>query len=88
METAAANNIVSKFVVAHLGVPPMFYASMRFAVVLIAVFPWLRNAPRPLPCDDDVMLVDERHAFDREAHAVLLTSLRSTATVASSCGRP
>jgi len=43
----AANNIVSKFVVAHLGVPPMFYASMRFAVVVIAVFPWLRNLPRP-----------------------------------------
>ena len=43
----AANNIVSKFVVAHLGVPPMFYAAMRFAVVVIAVFPWLRNLPRP-----------------------------------------
>jgi O-acetylserine/cysteine efflux transporter len=43
----AANNIVSKFVVAHLGVPPMFYASMRFLVVVIAVFPWLRNLPRP-----------------------------------------
>ena len=44
----AANNIVSKFVVAHLGVPPMFYAAMRFAVVLIAVFPWLRSPPRPI----------------------------------------
>jgi drug/metabolite transporter (DMT)-like permease len=44
----AANNIVSKFVVAHLGVPPMFYATMRFAVVLIAVFPWLRHPPRPI----------------------------------------
>lgn len=43
----AANNIVSKFVVAHLGVPPMFYAAARFAVVLIAVFPWLRPMPRP-----------------------------------------
>ncbi|WP_421930920.1 DMT family transporter [Phenylobacterium sp.] len=43
----AANNIVSKFVVAHLGVPPMFYAAVRFAVVLIAVFPWLLPMPRP-----------------------------------------
>ncbi len=43
----AANNIVSKFVVAHLGVPPMFYAAVRFAVVLIAVFPWLLPMPKP-----------------------------------------
>ena len=43
----AMNNIVSKFVVTHLGVPPMFYAAMRFAVVSVAVFPWLRNMPRP-----------------------------------------
>ncbi|MFZ3007418.1 MAG: DMT family transporter [Phenylobacterium sp.] len=43
----AANNIVSKFVVTHLGVPPMFYAAVRFAVVLIAVFPWLLPMPRP-----------------------------------------
>ncbi len=43
----AANNIVSKFVVAHLGAPPMFYAAVRFAVVLIAVFPWLLPMPRP-----------------------------------------
>jgi O-acetylserine/cysteine efflux transporter len=43
----AANNIVSKFVVAHLGVPPMFYAAVRFAIVLIAVFPWLLPMPRP-----------------------------------------
>ena len=43
----AANNIVSKFVVAHLGAPPMFYAAVRFAVVLAAVFPWLLPMPRP-----------------------------------------
>jgi O-acetylserine/cysteine efflux transporter len=43
----AGNNIVSKFVVTQLGVPPMFYASMRFLVVSLAVFPWLRNMPRP-----------------------------------------
>ena len=43
----AANNVVSKFVVTHLGAPPMFYAAMRFLIVVIAVFPWLRNMPRP-----------------------------------------
>lgn len=43
----ATNNIVSKFVVAHLGVPPMFYAGVRFAIVLIAVSPWLLPMPRP-----------------------------------------
>ena len=43
----ATNNIVSKFVVTHLGVPPMFYAAVRFAVVLIVVFPWLLPMPRP-----------------------------------------
>ncbi|OXE37107.1 MAG: EamA family transporter [Phenylobacterium zucineum] len=43
----AANNVVSKFVVTHLGAPPMFYAAMRFAVVSLAVFPWLRHMPRP-----------------------------------------
>lgn len=43
----AANNIVSKFVVTHLGVPPMFYAGVRFAIVLVAVSPWLLPMPRP-----------------------------------------
>lgn len=45
--TWAVNNIVSKFVVAQLAVPPLFYAAVRFAVVLLAVFPWLRPMPRP-----------------------------------------
>lgn len=44
----AANNIVSKFVVAHLGAPPLFYAAVRFAVVAAVVFPWLKPVPRPL----------------------------------------
>jgi O-acetylserine/cysteine efflux transporter len=43
----AANNIVSKFVVTQLDVPPLFYAAVRFAVVLVAVFPWLLPMPRP-----------------------------------------
>ena len=44
----ASNNIVSKYVVSGLSVPPMFYATVRFAVVALAVSPWLFPAPRPL----------------------------------------
>ena len=39
----AANSIISKLVIANLGAPPMFYAALRFAVVLAVVWPWLRN---------------------------------------------
>ena len=43
----ASNNIVSKYLVSHLGVPPLFYAAMRFAVVALATLPWLSPMPRP-----------------------------------------
>lgn len=43
----ASNNIVSKYVVSHLGVPPLFYAALRFAVVALATAPWLLPMPRP-----------------------------------------
>lgn len=43
----ASNNIVSKYVIATLGVPPLFYAAVRFGVVALAVFPWLFPMPRP-----------------------------------------
>ena len=43
----ASNNIVSKYVVSHLGLPPLFYAAMRFAVVALATLPWLLPMPRP-----------------------------------------
>lgn len=43
----ASNNIVSKYVVAYLHAPPLFYAAVRFAIVAVAVFPWLRPAPKP-----------------------------------------
>ena len=43
----ASNNIISKFVVSHMDVPPLFYAAFRFAVVAAVVFPWLRPMPRP-----------------------------------------
>lgn len=41
------NNLVSKFVVGHLGVPPMFYAAARCAVVALIALPWLLPMPRP-----------------------------------------
>ena len=43
----ASNNIVSKYAVGVLAVPPLFYASVRFAVVALATFPWLFPAPKP-----------------------------------------
>jgi drug/metabolite transporter (DMT)-like permease len=43
----ASNNIVSKYVVSHLGLPPLFYAALRFAVVAVAAAPWLLPMPRP-----------------------------------------
>jgi drug/metabolite transporter (DMT)-like permease len=43
----ALNNIVSKLVVDDLAVPPLFYAAMRFGVVMLATFWWLRPIPRP-----------------------------------------
>ena len=32
----ASNNIVSKYVVSHLGLPPLFYAAIRFGIVALA----------------------------------------------------
>jgi drug/metabolite transporter (DMT)-like permease len=43
----ASNNIISKIVVAHWGVPPLFYAAVRFALVAAVTLPWLLPAPRP-----------------------------------------
>jgi len=44
----ATNTIVSKIVIAHWGVPPLFYAGTRFVVVMLCTLPWLLPAPRPL----------------------------------------
>jgi drug/metabolite transporter (DMT)-like permease len=43
----ASNNIVSKYVVSHLGLPPLFFAAVRFALVAVATAPWLLPMPRP-----------------------------------------
>lgn len=44
----ALNNIVSKIVVAHWGVPPLYYAGARFLIVMLCTLPWLLPAPRPI----------------------------------------
>jgi len=44
----ASNNIISKIVVAQWGIPPVFYATIRFAIVAACTIPWLLPAPRPL----------------------------------------
>ena len=42
------SNVVSKFVVSHMGVPPLFFAAVRFVLVALATAPWLLPAPRPI----------------------------------------
>lgn len=44
----ALSNIVSKIVVGDWQVPPLFFAALRFALVLLATLPWLLPVPRPL----------------------------------------
>jgi len=44
----AVNNVMAKYVVSYLHVPPMFYAASRFALVALILLPWLRSPPRPL----------------------------------------
>ena len=41
----AANTIVSKLVIANLEAPPMFYAALRFAIVLAVVWPGCETRP-------------------------------------------
>ncbi len=45
----AANNVISKIVVAEWDIPPLLYAAMRFGIVLLATLPWLLPMPRPSP---------------------------------------
>ena len=43
----ACNNVVSKLVVSAWHVPPLLYAALRFAIVILVTLPWLRPMPRP-----------------------------------------
>ncbi|WP_408590625.1 DMT family transporter [Novosphingobium sp.] len=44
----AMSNVLSKIVVAHWMVPPLFYAAVRFALVALLTLPWLLPIPRPV----------------------------------------
>lgn len=41
------SNVLSKTVVGTWHIPPLYFAAVRFALVLLVVFPWLRPIPRP-----------------------------------------
>ena len=41
------SNVLSKIVVGTWGIPPLFFAAVRFAVVIAATLPWLLPMPRP-----------------------------------------
>ena len=41
------SNLLSKILVGNWAVPPLFFAAVRFAVVIAATLPWLLPMPRP-----------------------------------------
>jgi drug/metabolite transporter (DMT)-like permease len=43
----ALNTVLSKVVITQMGVPPMSYALVRFALVALIVLPWLLPMPKP-----------------------------------------
>src|SRR3546814_2439584 len=43
----AFNNVLSKIIVTDWGIPPLFYAALRFIVVALVMWPWLLPMPRP-----------------------------------------
>ena len=43
----ASNNVLSKIVVSHWHVPPLFYTAVRFVIVTLVTLPWLLPMPRP-----------------------------------------
>lgn len=46
--TWAVHTIVSKYAVADLAIPPLYYAAIRYLVVAVVALPWLLPLPRPL----------------------------------------
>ena len=43
----ATNKVLSKVVISHWHVPPLFYTAVRFAIVTLVTLPWLLPMPRP-----------------------------------------
>ncbi|MEG3175992.1 DMT family transporter [Sphingomonas sp. RB3P16] len=46
--TWGMSNVLSRVVVGEWHVPPLFFAALRFGIVLAATLPWLRPVPRPV----------------------------------------
>jgi len=44
----ASNNVLSKVLVSHWHVPPLFYTALRFGIVFLCTAAWLRPVPMPL----------------------------------------
>jgi drug/metabolite transporter (DMT)-like permease len=44
----ASNNVLSKIVVSQWHVPPLFFSSVRFLIVVLVTVPWLLPVPRPV----------------------------------------
>jgi O-acetylserine/cysteine efflux transporter len=43
----AVHTVLAKVVLSGMEIPPLYYAALRYCVVLLVVFPWLWPAPRP-----------------------------------------
>jgi O-acetylserine/cysteine efflux transporter len=43
----AAHTIISKIVVSEMGIPPLFYAAVRYGLVALVALPWLLPVPKP-----------------------------------------
>jgi len=83
----ACNTVVSRLVVDGMHVPPLWYASLRSLVLLLALLPWLRPVPVKLW---QVMLVT--FAISGGSFALFFVGLRdatpSAAAVVSLSGAP
>jgi len=83
----ALNVVVSKVAVDDLALPPLFYAALRSALVVIALAPLLRRVPRDLPRVLSVGLAISGGSF-----ALLFVGLRtaspSAAGIVSLAGAP
>lgn len=70
----AFNNVLSKLVVGHWHVPPIFFAGIRFVVVAIVTLPWLLPAPK-----DIVRLIAVALLMGAISFALIFAGLRTTA---------
>jgi drug/metabolite transporter (DMT)-like permease len=45
--TWGLNSVISKIVISQIGMPPLFYGTLRSLVIMLAVCPWLFPMPHP-----------------------------------------